>query len=1077
MASTRPASATGAPKSPRSRAIVTDEVIRRVFRVSLRPTEDPSLLYLESLAGELVAEAGPEEGYQLGQDDLERMLMERLLILPDGAQAGTSPFAYLLACYRRASDEIRKVNTMRDKEFAAQLGAMITQAKELIVSYSGLMLLHVDMFPQPPQAAQQGPRQLLGHMNSGSSPDVLATAMGATMDDSGGLPAGFLPQFVARFGTDPDEAEALFGPVLEAAPQGVGNMSILGGFLGPLRSFVSLICLPPVAKVAVQHRAWAPKEGNVNGAMFELCTILGPFFRIHGLPGGLFGMGQPDVRQQCFPTPSQQRPVDLLASWSSMRNSLKLLHEGLHEAILSLLKSAATRERTLEWLATAIELNKGRARTFVDETATAGHGFFMNLSVVLLRLCEPFVGGARKDVERILPEYVLRDVRLKFSDLTKLAASSEEVESWVDRRNHARIVGYRQLREQQVREELDRSGGGAASQQADGPARGGMTSALSGGGGVGRGEDAPPAQRQRLSGAAGGGGGGDRPDGDGNGALEDKKSYHFICECFFLTARGLNLGLIKVITVYEELLQKIMKLQKRLKELERNPAGKEPAIAEHKAAVETLMSDKLCFDTVLLDENLLQPALGFYRLVAIWFGHILGGFDKPLPVPCPMEFASLPEHLVDDLAIFLRFVGRMGQHTSRVLEHVSLEELMNFMVVMVGSPLYLKNPYLRAKMVEVLSMWIPTHCPHSMAGTMTALFEGHQLCLRHLVPNLLKLYVDIESTGSHTQFYDKFNIRHQCAEILEYLWGVPSHRAMWQKVAKEAESGFYLRFLNYILNDAIYLLDESLKRLAYIRDLENEMADAATWAAQPENVRVEREDTLNLYEQFVRSDMTLADEHISMLQYTSQEITAPFMLPEMVERVATMLNYFLLQLVGPTRKGLRVKDPEKLAFRPRKLLTQIVRVYLNLSCAENSDAFTTAISSDGRSWKKELFPETATLLRSQALLPEADILAFEALDARVQSRASDAMDVEEALGDIPDEFLDPIQFTLMTDPVTLPSSKMVVDRSSIQRHLLSDQTDPFNRSLLTVDMLIPNHELKQRIEAWKAEALQNRRRA
>eukprot|EP00899_Mesostigma_viride_P025856 jgi/Mesvir1/6455/Mv19535-RA.2 len=983
MASTRPASATGAPKSPRSRAIVTDEVIRRVFRVSLRPTEDPSLLYLESLAGELVAEAGPEEGYQLGQDDLERMLMERLLILPDGAQAGTSPFAYLLACYRRASDEIRKVNTMRDKEFAAQLGAMITQAKELIVSYSGLMLLHVDMFPQPPQAAQQGPRQLLGHMNSGSSPDVLATAMGATMDDSGGLPAGFLPQFVARFGTDPDEAEALFGPVLEAAPQGVGNMSILGGFLGPLRSFVSLICLPPVAKVAVQHRAWAPKEGNVNGAMFELCTILGPFFRIHGLPGGLFGMGQPDVRQQCFPTPSQQRPVDLLASWSSMRNSLKLLHEGLHEAILSLLKSAATRERTLEWLATAIELNKGRARTFVDETATAGHGFFMNLSVVLLRLCEPFVGGARKDVERILPEYVLRDVRLKFSDLTKLAASSEE----------------------------------------------------------------------------------------------DKKSYHFICECFFLTARGLNLGLIKVITVYEELLQKIMKLQKRLKELERNPAGKEPAIAEHKAAVETLMSDKLCFDTVLLDENLLQPALGFYRLVAIWFGHILGGFDKPLPVPCPMEFASLPEHLVDDLAIFLRFVGRMGQHTSRVLEHVSLEELMNFMVVMVGSPLYLKNPYLRAKMVEVLSMWIPTHCPHSMAGTMTALFEGHQLCLRHLVPNLLKLYVDIESTGSHTQFYDKFNIRHQCAEILEYLWGVPSHRAMWQKVAKEAESGFYLRFLNYILNDAIYLLDESLKRLAYIRDLENEMADAATWAAQPENVRVEREDTLNLYEQFVRSDMTLADEHISMLQYTSQEITAPFMLPEMVERVATMLNYFLLQLVGPTRKGLRVKDPEKLAFRPRKLLTQIVRVYLNLSCAENSDAFTTAISSDGRSWKKELFPETATLLRSQALLPEADILAFEALDARVQSRASDAMDVEEALGDIPDEFLDPIQFTLMTDPVTLPSSKMVVDRSSIQRHLLSDQTDPFNRSLLTVDMLIPNHELKQRIEAWKAEALQNRRRA
>ena len=34
---------------------------------------------------------------------------------------------------------------------------------------------------------------------------------------------------------------------------------------------------------------------------------------------------------------------------------------------------------------------------------------------------------------------------------------------------------------------------------------------------------------------------------------------------------------------------------------------------------------------------------------------------------------------------------------------------------------------------------------------------------------------------------------------------------------------------------------------------------------------------------------------------------------------------------------------------------------------------------------------------------------------------------------------------IMRDPVTLPSSKQVVDRSTIVRHLLSEPSDPFNR--------------------------------
>ena len=66
--------------------------------------------------------------------------------------------------------------------------------------------------------------------------------------------------------------------------------------------------------------------------------------------------------------------------------------------------------------------------------------------------------------------------------------------------------------------------------------------------------------------------------------------------------------------------------------------------------------------------------------------------------------------------------------------------------------------------------------------------------------------------------------------------------------------------------------------------------------------------------------------------------------------------------------------------------------------------------------------------------------------------------------------------TLMVDPVLLPtSSRLVMDRAHIVRHLLSDQRDPVNREPLTPDQLIPQPELKARIHAWVADTVARKR--
>lgn len=211
--------------------------------------------------------------------------------------------------------------------------------------------------------------------------------------------------------------------------------------------------------------------------------------------------------------------------------------------------------------------------------------------------------------------------------------------------------------------------------------------------------------------------------------------------------------------------------------------------------------------------------------------------------------------------------------------------------------------------------------------------------------------------------------------------------------------------------------------------------------------------------------MKLANEDVSMMAFTSEQISAPFLLPEMVERVASMLNYFLLQLVGPQRKSLSLKDPEKYEFRPKHLLKQIVNIYVHVARGDKENVFPSAISRDGRSYNEQLFSAAADVLRR--INEDGRIIQeFIELGAKAKAAAAEAMDAETALGDIPDEFLDPIQYTLMKDPVILPSSRITVDRHVILRHLLSDSTDPFNRSHLTPDLLIPDTELKARIEEF-----------
>jgi ubiquitin conjugation factor E4 B len=211
----------------------------------------------------------------------------------------------------------------------------------------------------------------------------------------------------------------------------------------------------------------------------------------------------------------------------------------------------------------------------------------------------------------------------------------------------------------------------------------------------------------------------------------------------------------------------------------------------------------------------------------------------------------------------------------------------------------------------------------------------------------------------------------------------------------------FVRFINLMINDVTYLMDESLSELTQIHNIQVEMDDQATWNSKPLEYRREREMTLRSLERHASGYTTLGRSTVELLKVFTAETKAPFMMPEIVDRLAAMLDYNLQVLVGPKYQELRVREPEKLKFSPRELLSDVIQVYLNLS---DQPLFIQAVAGDGRSYSKELFKSAVEIGRGRGIKSETEIVQLQAFAYKVE-KAKEALVAEEDLGELPDEFL------------------------------------------------------------------------
>jgi hypothetical protein len=161
-----------------------------------------------------------------------------------------------------------------------------------------------------------------------------------------------------------------------------------------------------------------------------------------------------------------------------------------------------------------------------------------------------------------------------------------------------------------------------------------------------------------------------------------------------------------------------------------------------------------------------------------------------------------------------------------------------------------------------------------------------------------------------------------------------------------------------------------------------------------------------------------------------------------------------------------------------RLLMSLVRITNAIIQAVVIDAANQVLLD--RLVENKMFPAAPIVEKLQTILCTKEMLLgdmaahFNHFVRAIRDTTRDFSTHEIDFDDAPEEFLDPLTYELMKDPLKLPSGN-IMDRDILKKSMLGMPVDPFTMQSLKLEDCEPQPELKRRIDEWKAEKLAERR--
>uniref|UniRef100_A0A7S3AAF0 Ubiquitin conjugation factor E4 core domain-containing protein n=2 Tax=Rhodosorus marinus TaxID=101924 RepID=A0A7S3AAF0_9RHOD len=595
----------------------------------------PKTTFLEDLTMDIKQELelGDEDPIYLSEANADRIIFERITKFPEVIE-------FLVDSFSRGVEELRRTKNEDIRRTAES-------TMNILALWVGRILASPEDFVSYPTSAAR-------------MAEWFALRLA-----SRGVPFSLLESLVSNF-EGQDETVSL-SQILEPIFAYFADSNLKSNLMSPrlipnLKGLSTLLSNKTIAQKFTESPRFLPKDRFKAGKDVK-----------ESLLGRILGVSLLDdtgLQAEFFPDPLNTSAAEVQSNIFSLRETLKAYWENVAKIFMCLFESGVTgRSAALDWVAVVSKLNGDRKKTYFNRDEVVGDGFILNLVVVMLKVCAPFAVPSSPKLEKIDPTYVLSDVRVDYSEETRLGVAAGSLERIEPGNSSSPRAAYRHVINLEPTDLVD--------------------------------ENQVPLPRN--------------PNGED--VVEVSSKFGFITETFYLTGSLLEIGYSSTYSLYGNTLMRINELRSQVDRVQSMGAGMGPLggfreVMLKKLEKETLEEArrKLCYDVYLIENDQDDPDLISFAAASSSYLLRLLCFGKPpelpLSVPPSMKAAVQVEAMVDDIVNIM--INSLRYDPEAVDRSVALiDNILTLSVVAINSPLHFKNPYLRSRLAELLWLMAP----------------------------------------------------------------------------------------------------------------------------------------------------------------------------------------------------------------------------------------------------------------------------------------------------------------------------------------------------------------------------------
>ena len=252
------------------------------------------------------------------------------------------------------------------------------------------------------------------------------------------------------------------------------------------------------------------------------------------------------------------------------------------------------------------------------------------------------------------------------------------------------------------------------------------------------------------------------------------------------------------------------------------------------------------------------------------------------------------------------------------------------------------------------------------------------------------------------------------------------------------------------MNNFQYVVDEILQAMIKINKEEN--GNNEITVIEDEKLDINNLTLyLNIFSQFI----------VKTSKYYSDTVLCDELKNCVINIIVNCIN----NLATNTQSKYKIKNKENLDFSPISLLETLKTIIFHLITKKDNEELMLKMLSIDQNYTHNSILRLITILSKRGKIKTIEFSHISYFNIKLNKKKENVDDDIE----IPEELCDPIMDTLIESPIMLPNN-IIIDYEVIKRHLLTCETNPFNRDVLTLEILEEYNskdDIKEKIDVFK----------